>query len=103
MNPEEGWHLSNLQTLQDTLFEAMSGGRGKVRLELDVRAWLEILQEVRDRCPRNYSRLLANEQHERMEVMIDRLHTEWLALVAAGAGTIASRFERVLSKNTVAR
>jgi hypothetical protein len=83
--------LDSMGALEAVLSAALARGDKTVKLELSVRGWMCIVDEVRDRRPRNWSRLLAadtiarfNEAIDLLNQTIDRLHEEHKCLIAGG-------------------
>lgn len=85
--------LQSVDELEAKCFEALQNKKMLLALELPVLLWLDIVSEIRDRNPRNYSQLLRDDTMQRLEEAIERLHEEALFLVAHGpAQTVSERF-----------
>ena len=73
-------HLMTFAQVEDALIAALAAGQSTVTLELPVMAWLAILDEVRDRRPRNYTRILADHTADvfasMAEALCDQMHDE---------------------------
>lgn len=63
--------LRYLGNLADNLLASAARGEEKATIDLPVKAWLAIIDEIRDRRPRNYSRLLADDTIARLNEIID--------------------------------
>lgn len=85
--------LKAFATLDKILMEAMARGEMSVKVELSVWHWLNILDEVKDRQPRNYSALLRDDLVARMNAAIDRVHEEANYIAAFSPGLVADRFD----------
>lgn len=93
LTDEERDQCETITSLREMLGQALAQKRTTVTLELSVFVWLNILDEVFDRRPRNYSRLLADDTLDRLNEAINRLHVEANLLIAAGPSqAVAERF-----------
>lgn len=76
----ERQHLKTFAELEEHLMSALAARQQTVVLELPVLSWLTILDEIRDRRPRNLTRLLADDSMDRFasmaEALCDQMHAE---------------------------
>jgi len=63
----ESAHLRHCLVLQETVLAAADAGRKEVAVTLDVAAWLAIIDEVKNRRPRNLSQLVTETLFDRLE------------------------------------
>lgn len=77
--------------IQEQCMAALARGEMKVTMTLEALAWIDIIQELKDRNPRNFSSLLRDKTMERMEAAIERLHEEVTYLVVSQPGAVAKR------------
>jgi hypothetical protein len=83
-------HLDNMRALEAELLAALARGDKTLKLELSVVGWMNVVDEIRDRRPRNFSRLLADDTLARMNAAIDRVHEEVVFMAAHGPGALVS-------------
>lgn len=83
---------------------ALAAGNATVSYQLPVLAWLDIIAEIKDRHPRNYSSLLRDDMMERLENAIERLHEETTFVIAHGPADVSQRVsaERAQMRRDVA-
>jgi len=65
--------VRNIETLNAAVLAAIERGEQTVTIKLPCFELLAILEEIRDRRPRNYSRLIADDTIERLNAAIDRI------------------------------
>lgn len=58
--------FQSIQSLTDKLLEEAAGGATIANPTLPISTWLAIIDEIKDRRPRNYSRLIADDTNERL-------------------------------------
>jgi hypothetical protein len=97
---DDAAHFESMQRLETELMSALAAGRSEVTITLDTMGWLGIVNEIKDRRPRNYSRLLADDAMERLNAAIDRIHEEANYIAASGPGMVS---ERIGTKKKTAR
>lgn len=85
--------LAAFQKMENELLAAMKEGKREVTYTLPVMTWLQLLDEVKDREPRNMSRLIRDDTLERMNSVIDRLDEEVAFLIVHGPASVSSRFD----------
>lgn len=87
-------HLRTIADMREKLMTGLSRGELTVTFTLPAMRWFDILDEVEQRRPRNYSMLLRDDLFDRMNAAIDRLHDEANFMVAHGpSGSIAARMD----------
>jgi len=64
--------MQHVLVLQEEVLSAVERGEHVVTVTLDAAAWLAIIDEVKDRRPRNFSQLLRDDFIERLESLILR-------------------------------
>jgi hypothetical protein len=79
----ESAHLQHVKKLQGAVMQAADAGMKDVQVTLSVPAWLAIIDEIKDRRPRNYSMLLADEIIDRLELVAGAME---LKVFGHGAG-----------------
>lgn len=89
----ERTHLRTIQELQDACMAALADRKLTLTLELSTLVWIDIVAEIKDRIPRNYSQLLRDDMMDRLEDAIARLHDETNYMIASGPGSIAERHD----------
>lgn len=89
----DGTVLTTVDDIENLCYRTLEEKKLMLTLELPVLLWIDIVSELRDRNPRNYSQLLRDDMMLRLEEAIERLHEETLFLVASGpAQTVSERF-----------
>ena len=88
----ERHRIETFEKMEALLMEALAAGNTEATLTLNVHRWLSFLDEVRDRHPRNYSRLVADDTIARLNDAIDRIHGEANYLAAFSSGSVADHF-----------
>lgn len=91
----DGDHVLTFAALQELVNRAwvdahLGRGPAEVTLTLPVVAWVGILDELKERRPRNLSYLLANDTAERLDAAIDRMHDEVNFVIASGTYAFAA-------------
>ena len=81
---EDQEHFANIEKLNEAVLAAMARGEQTVKFEIPVMGWLAIFDEIRDRRPRNYSRLLVDDTITRLNDAIDFLLQETRHMIAWG-------------------
>jgi hypothetical protein len=90
----EKCHLLTIQDIREKLMAGLSRGELTMSFSLPTMRWLDILDEIEQRRPRNYSMLLRDDLFDRLNSAIDRLHDEANFIVAFGpSGTVAARMD----------
>lgn len=101
----EKLHLQTFADIREKLMAGLSRGELTVTFTLPAMRWLDILDEVEQRRPRNYSMLLRDDLFDRLNSAIDRLHDEANFMVSYGpSGSVAARMDpdRVPSRRDLA-
>lgn len=93
MTPPEKDRFAAFNAIQEKCFEALGEGKMQLTMTLDTLAWIDIIQEIKNRNPRNYSQLLRDDMMDRMEAAIERLHDEATYLATAQPGDIAKKMD----------
>lgn len=91
MDKNDAERFAAINAIQEQLFEALGKGQMQTTITLDTLAWIAVMQEVKNRNPRNYSQLLRDDMMERMDAVIERLHEEVTYLATAQPGPVAKR------------
>lgn len=65
--------MEHVLLLQEEVLAAVERGEHTVSVMLDAAAWLAIIDEVKDRRPRNFSQLLRDDFIDRLESVVLRL------------------------------
>jgi hypothetical protein len=65
--------MDHVLVLQEEVLAAVDRGEQTVSVMLDAAAWLAIIDEVKDRRPRNLSQLLRDDFIDRLEAVVMRL------------------------------
>lgn len=79
--------------LEEKILAALYAKQDSVQINLPVRFWAAMLDEIKDRRPKNVSYLLADDRIQKMDGLIDRLHEEISFLMVYGPSKgIAERF-----------
>ncbi len=91
---EYGSILYTLDDIEDHCFRTLEAKKLELTLNLPVLLWIDIISEIRNRNPRNYSQLLRDDMMLRLEDAIERLHEETLFMIAGGpSGSVAARLD----------
>lgn len=93
LSPAEADRFAAFNDLQEQLFAALAKGQMQTTLTIDTLAWIDIIQEIKGRNPRNFSQLLRDDQADRLEAAIQRLHDEATYLVTAQSGSVAKKMD----------
>jgi hypothetical protein len=98
-------HLLTFADMREKLMAGLGRGELTVTFTLPAMTWLDILDEIEQRRPRNYSMLLRDDLFDQLNAAIDRVHDEANFMIAYGpAGSVASRMdpERAPSRRDLA-
>jgi hypothetical protein len=68
----ESEFLRSMKALSDNLLQQAADGASDATLKLPIKTWLAIIEEIKGRRPRNYSRLIADDTIERFEELWDK-------------------------------
>jgi hypothetical protein len=90
LSPAEQDRFAAFTEIQEQCFAALAAGKMQTTMTLDTLAWIDIIQEIKDRNPRNFSQLLRDDQVNRLEAAIERLHDEALFMATARPGKVAN-------------
>lgn len=83
-----------VQDFRERLMAALGRGELNSTFTLPTMVWLMLLDDMRDRRPRNYSAMLRDDTLDRLNAAIDRLHEEANFMVAFGPSRdVAPRFD----------
>lgn len=93
LSPAEADRFAAFNDLQEQLFAALAKGQMQSTVTLDTMAWIDIIQEIKGRNPRNFSQLLRDDQADRMESVIERLHEEITYLAIMRPGSVAKKLD----------
>lgn len=85
--------LRYFDALEAAVYQAVADGKPTISFELPSVGWMNIVDEIKDRAPRNYSRLLRDDLLERLGEAIDRLHDEANYLAAFSPGLVSDAFD----------
>lgn len=73
---------------------ALSRGITHTTLTFETKSFLALMDEIKDRRPRNISMLLTDTRLTRMDELLDRLREEVTYMIANGpSGLVAERFD----------
>lgn len=87
-------HFAAIRDFRERLMEALGRGELESTFKLPTMRWLDILDEIQDRRPRNYSMLLRDDLFDRLNAAIDRVHDEANFMTAYGpSGSVAARMD----------
>ena len=65
--------MKAIQALADDLLASADAGNTSATVELPIKMWLAIIDEIKGRRPRNYSQLVADDTIERLLDLYDKL------------------------------
>lgn len=86
--------VENFEHIYEQATLAMAKGHTQTVFTVETKSFLALLDEIKNRRPRNISYLLADERISRMDDLIDRLHEEVSYMIANGpADNVSSRFD----------
>lgn len=86
----ERWKL-----VEDRVMAALQKGEREITITLGTLAWLDVIEEVRNRPLKNMPTLLRDTGHAELREIIDRLHEEFVFLVSRGrTRTVSERIDR---------
>lgn len=85
MAAEEKAHLAAILRLESEAFDAWRRGDKTLAVSLSPREWVQFVEEMRDRRPRNFSRLLAEDTAQTFAALVETNADESLRLSLAVA------------------
>lgn len=77
--------LESFRRLEEELVAALAAGNATVTLELPTLQWLELVQEIKNRHPRNMSRLIRDNLFEELGAVVSRLDAHAQRLASIGS------------------